>query len=269
MILKQGATPLLCLWLLLSASPAVSQWTDLEASIAAWKDEPQNHTFQHTVYCQEWIPNKGFSETYDGEQLFFFDFDQNARIPRLPEFADWAQQSEDISHILLEKSLCIDVLEQFGPQLDGEIPVSRGIPIVEVYLLKPLEFGKPNTLICHISNLFPPSLTVSWEHQSVPLEGAGHTFVSAVEGLNFQAFSYLNITPAPSDLYTCIVAHKIDSFTAVTYWVPQNALPSDLLENVLCGVAFGLGMLGIIVGLILIVYTRKSCSGLLPFQKYT
>lgn len=43
--------------------------------------------------------------------------------------------------------------------------------------------------------------------------------------------------------------------------VPHNALPSDLLENVLCGVAFGLGVLGIIVGLVLIVYFRKPCSG--------
>lgn len=43
--------------------------------------------------------------------------------------------------------------------------------------------------------------------------------------------------------------------------VPQNALPSDLLENVLCGVAFGLGVLGIIVGLVLIIYFRKPCSG--------
>lgn len=43
--------------------------------------------------------------------------------------------------------------------------------------------------------------------------------------------------------------------------VPHNALPSDLLENVLCGVAFGLGVLGIIVGLVLIIYFRKPCSG--------
>lgn len=43
--------------------------------------------------------------------------------------------------------------------------------------------------------------------------------------------------------------------------VPQNALPSDLLENVLCGVAFGLGVLGITVGVVLIIYSRKPCSG--------
>ncbi|MBW04277.1 Class II histocompatibility antigen, M alpha chain, partial [Eschrichtius robustus] len=135
------------------------------------------------------------------------------------------------------------------------------LPIAEVFTLKPLEFGKPNTLVCFVSNLFPPTLTVSWQHHSAPVEGARPTFVSAVDGLTFQAFSYLNFTPAPSDLFSCIVTHEIDSYTAIAFWVPQNALPSDLLENVLCGVAFGLGVLGIIVGLVLIIYFRKPCSG--------
>lgn len=261
MVLKQGATLLLCLWLLPPSFPAISQWTDLEALTAVLKDEPQNHTFQHTVYCQIGNPNKGFSEIYDGEQLFSFDFDKDARIPRLPEFANWTQKPEDISNILLEKSICLFMTEDIGPQFEGKIPESRGIPVVEVYTRMPLRFGEPNTLICHISNLFPPALTVKWQRHSVPVDGAGPTLVSAVEGLSFQAFSYLNITPAPSDIYSCVVTHEIDGLTEITYWVPKNALPSDLLENVLCGVAFSLGLLGIIIGVILIVYTRKLCSG--------
>lgn len=144
--------------------------------------------------------------------------------------------------------------------LPSRLNPPTGFPIVQVFTLKPLEFGKPNTLVCFISNLFPPTLTVNWQHQSAPVEGAGPTFVSAVDGLTFQAFSYLNVTPAPSDLFSCIVTHEIDGYTAIAFWVPQNALPSDLLENVLCGVAFGLGVLGIIVGLVLF-YCRKPCLG--------
>ncbi|NP_001041564.1 major histocompatibility complex, class II, DM alpha precursor [Canis lupus familiaris] len=144
------------------------------------------------------------------------------------------------------------------------LPYSRtapeGFPMVDVFTLKPLEFGKPNMLVCFISNLFPPTLTVNWWHHLDPVEGIGPTFVSAVDGFSFQAFSYLNFTPAPSDLFSCVVTHEIDNYTAIAYWVPHDALPSDLLENVLCGVAFGLGMLGIIVGLVLIVYFRKPCS---------
>ncbi|KAM5327649.1 HLA class II histocompatibility antigen, DM alpha chain isoform 1-T1 [Glossophaga mutica] len=225
-----------------------------------WQDNLQNHTFQQTMYCQSWSPSVGLSEAYDDDQLFSFDFSQNTRVPRLPEFADWANKSGDNSTIFFDKGLCQAMIHEIGPQLEGKIPESRGIPVTEVFTLKPLEFGKPNTLVCFVSNLFPPTLTVTWQHNSAPVEGAGPTFVSAIDGLSFQAFSYLNFTPAPSDLFSCVVTHEIDGQTAITYWVPNNALPSDLLENVLCGVAFGLGVLGIIVGLVLIIYFRKPCS---------
>lgn len=93
-----------------------------------------------------------------------------------------------------------------------------GFPVAEVFTLKPLEFGKPNTLVCFVSNLFPPMLTVNWQHHSIPVEGFGPTFVSAVDGLSFQAFSYLNFTPEPSDIFSCIVTHEIDRYTAIAYW---------------------------------------------------
>lgn len=96
----------------------------------------------------------------------------------------------------------------------------------EVYTLKPLEFGKPNTLVCFISNLFPPTLTVTWQHHFVPVEGASPTYISAIDGLTFQAFSYLNFTPEPFDLYSCVVTHEIDSYTPIAHW--GEALPLEV-----------------------------------------
>ncbi|EHB06470.1 HLA class II histocompatibility antigen, DM alpha chain [Heterocephalus glaber] len=226
-----------------------------------WRDDLQNHTFRHTVFCQEGTPSIGLSESYDEDLLFSFDFSKNTRVPRLPDFADWAQDQSDAPAIAFDKQFCEMMVQQLDPVLDGQIPVSRGFPVPEVFTLKPLEFGKPNTLVCFVSNLFPPMLTVSWEHNSEPVEGVGPTFVSAVDGLSFQAFSYLNFTPEHSDVFSCMATHEIDRYTAIAYWVPHNALPSDLLENVLCGVAFGLGVLGIIVGPVLTVYFGWPCSG--------
>lgn len=234
-------------------------WAGPAGAAPAWRDELQNHTFLHTVFCQMGNPSEGLFEAYDSDLLFSFDFSQKTRVPRLPEFADWAQDQSDTSDILFDKWFCQQLVQNVGPQLDGKIPVSRGFPIAEVFPLRPLEFGKPNTLVCFVSNLFPPMLSVSWQHHLEPVQGSGPTFVSAVEGLSFQAFSYLNFTPQPSDLYSCIVTHEIDRYTAIAYWVPQNALPSALLENVLCGLAFGLGVLGIIVGTALIISFRRPC----------
>lgn len=100
--------------------------------------------------------------------------------------------------------------------------------MVDVFTLKPLEFGKPNMLVCFISNLFPPTLTVNWWHHLDPVEGIGPTFVSAVDGFSFQAFSYLNFTPAPSDLFSCVVTHEIDNYTAIAYWGEKFLLGSLL-----------------------------------------
>lgn len=97
-------------------------------------------------------------------------------------------------------------------------PPPPGLPAAEVFTLKPLEFGKPNTLVCFISNLFPPTLTVTWQLHSAPVEGASPTTISALDGLTFQAFSYLNFTPQPFDLYSCTVTHEIDRYTAIAYW---------------------------------------------------
>uniref|UniRef100_G3SWT3 Major histocompatibility complex, class II, DM alpha n=1 Tax=Loxodonta africana TaxID=9785 RepID=G3SWT3_LOXAF len=255
---NQGASllPLLqLLWLL------PHSWAAPEVPTPVWRDGLQNHTFLHTMYCQNGTPSLGLSEAYDEDQLFSFDFSQNSRVPRLPEFADWAKDQGDVSAISFDKEFCQSMIQDIGPQFDGLIPVARGFPVAEVFTMKPLEYGKPNTLVCFISNLFPPTLSVNWQHHSVPVEGVSPTFVSATDGLSFQAFSYLNFTPEPTDLFSCIVTHEIDRYTAIAFWVPKNALPSDLLENVLCGTAFGLGVLGIIVGTVLIIYYRKPCSG--------
>lgn len=68
----------------------------------------------------------GLSETYDEDQLFSFNFSQNVRVPRLPEFTDWAQKAGDSSNIFFDKTFCQEMIQEIGPNLEGQIPVSRG-----------------------------------------------------------------------------------------------------------------------------------------------
>lgn len=89
-------------------------------------DGLQNHTFRHTLFCQDGIPNLGLSETYDEDELFSFDFAQNTRVPRLPDFAAWAQEQGDTPAIDFDKDFCQMLMQQVSPQLEGQIPVSRG-----------------------------------------------------------------------------------------------------------------------------------------------
>ncbi|XP_074092701.1 HLA class II histocompatibility antigen, DM alpha chain isoform X2 [Macrotis lagotis] len=220
----------------------------------------QNYTFSHTIFCQNAEPFVGLSESFNGDQLFSFDFPSNSRVPRLPEFAAWASDEGDVQAIDAEKNLCQNLQNAFSQACQGHIPESRGNPVAEVFTLEPLEFGKPNTLICFVSNLFPPQVYVKWQHNGVPIESNSPIFLSAIDGLGFQAFSYLNFTPTSSDIFTCVVERDGDLFSTIAFWVPQNPIPSALLENILCGIAFGLGIVGIIVGAALIICFQKPCA---------
>nr|ALX81632.1 MHC class II alpha chain antigen [Phascolarctos cinereus] len=220
----------------------------------------QNYTFSHTLFCQDEDPVLSLSEAFNEDQLFSFDFSRNSRVPRLPEFAPWASDKGDIEAIKADQRLCQELQKELSKLLEGHIPEARGNPVAEVFTLEPLEYGKPNTLICFVSNIFPPQVTVSWQYQQVPVQSSSPTFLSAIDGLAFQAFSYLNFTPTSSDVFSCTVTREGDLFSTIAFWVPQNPIPSELLENILCGIALGLGIVGIIVGTALIIYFQKPCA---------
>ncbi|XP_020829995.1 HLA class II histocompatibility antigen, DM alpha chain isoform X2 [Phascolarctos cinereus] len=220
----------------------------------------QNYTFSHTLFCQDEDPVLSLSEAFNEDQLFSFDFSRNSRVPRLPEFAPWASDKGDIEAIKADQRLCQELQKELSKLLEGHIPEARGNPVAEVFTLEPLEYGKPNTLICFVSNIFPPQVTVSWQYQQVPVQSSSPTFLSAIDGLAFQAFSYLNFTPTSSDVFSCTVTWEGDLFSTIAFWVPQNPIPSELLENILCGIALGLGIVGIIVGTALIIYFQKPCA---------
>lgn len=98
----------------------------LAAHSLAWREDLQNHTFRHTVFCQEGSPSMGLSESYDEDLLFSFDFAKSTRVPRLPEFADWAEDRSDAPAIAFDKEFCEAMVQQLDPVFDGKIPVSRG-----------------------------------------------------------------------------------------------------------------------------------------------
>ncbi|XP_038598122.1 HLA class II histocompatibility antigen, DM alpha chain [Tachyglossus aculeatus] len=244
---------LLRLLLLLLPPPLTSAW----GSGPQDDLEPRNYTLLHTLFCQDGEPALGLAEVFEGDPLFSFDFSSGSRRARLPEFESWAGHRGDLSGIAFDSKLCKELLSVMTPCLDGKIPESRGIPAAQVFTLEPLRLGQPNTLVCSISNLFPPEATVSWQHQGLDVGGEGPALLVPTEGLTFQAFAYLNFTPAASDLYACVVTRQGDLFSTIAFWVPQDTLPSDLLENVLCGLAFGLGIVGIFLGIGLLIYYRR------------
>ncbi|XP_030053120.1 HLA class II histocompatibility antigen, DM alpha chain isoform X1 [Microcaecilia unicolor] len=216
------------------------------------------NVISQVLYCQPGHPQVGLVDTFEDDEMFHYDFHSEAGVARLPVFRQLAGDAYNASTISHDASLCQKIREVVTKALELIMPESKGIPKARVYTRSPLQLGKPNTLICYVSNFFPPTLNITWTKNSdLVWSGVNTTNAYPTHDLGFYMFSYLDIIPASDDIYGCHVAQEGEVYTTITYWVPKNAIPSDLLETVLCAVAFGIGAVCLILGIVLIVKARR------------
>lgn len=91
--------------------------------------------------------------------------------------------------------------------------------MANVFLKRPLELGRPNTLVCMVGNIFPPAVTIGWQRDGVPVtDGVTDTTYTPIEDLGFMRFSYLEVTPRAGDVYSCIVTRERDNTSVLAYW---------------------------------------------------
>ncbi|XP_035170319.1 class II histocompatibility antigen, M alpha chain [Oxyura jamaicensis] len=234
------------------------------ALAAATTPEPPVHSLAEVLFCQPDAPSLGLALTFDDEQLFWFDAPSSRWQPRLPDFPPWPEATEPPSELVHDTTLCQELLQLLTRYTTQQMPMpeAKGIPVANVFLKRPLELGWPNTLVCMVGNIFPPAVTISWQRDGVPVtEGVTTTTYTPVEDLGFVRFSYLRLTPRAGDVYSCIVTRERDNTSVLTYWVPQDPVPSDVLATALCGAAVALGILLALVGLVLLAATRRHRRG--------
>ncbi|XP_026581329.1 class II histocompatibility antigen, M alpha chain, partial [Pseudonaja textilis] len=222
--------------------------------------EQPAHLFSQVFFCQEDAPLYGLAQTLDNDLLFWYDFPGARWRSRRPDFPPETQLSE--AQIEAQKKICdavLPVLTDFSDTyIEAQFPEARGIPQVEVFTLRPLVLGQPNVLVCSARNIFPPVARIEWAYHGQPLtRGVSSTPVFPVEELDFQVFSYVEVTPQAGDIYSCTVKGKTDS---LAYWVPRDPVASKLLENILCGLAVAVGGVFTIVGVVLLVLSCRARS---------
>ncbi len=82
-------------------------------------------------------------------------------------------------------------------------------PDVSMYSKDDVVLGAENTLICHVTGLFPPPVNVSWtKNNQIVTEGMSLSQYRINNDGTFNIFSALKITPAEEDIYSCTVFHK-------------------------------------------------------------
>ncbi|XP_067169879.1 class II histocompatibility antigen, M alpha chain [Apteryx mantelli] len=238
------------------ALAAALLWGALAA--AASPDEPAAHTVQEVLFCQPDQPSLGLALTFDGDQLYWFDFPFSRWVPRLPELPPWPSASESPAELLRDAELCQQLRRELSTLVEGILAEAKGIPMAEVFVAQPLQLGHPNTLVCMVGNLFPAAVSVSWQRGGVPVtEGVTGTHYTPTDSLGFLLFSYLAVTPRRGDVYTCTVTRERENSSIVAYWVPQNPVPSEVLETALCAAAMGLGALLVLLGVALLLAARQ------------
>ncbi|XP_060678447.1 RLA class II histocompatibility antigen, DP alpha-1 chain-like [Hemiscyllium ocellatum] len=145
---------------------------------------------------------------------------------------------------------------------------SGPIEVGEVFLYPQsrVEWDVPNVLVCLVTGLFPPSVSVSL-HLDGALLGSHLNSSKAFfgEDWRFWALWYARILPRPGHLYSCAVRHHLSREDLVVYWEPEttnvwegSVQDSAQLAVLACGLL--VGILGVIAGIILCVWTPAGVS---------
>ncbi|KAK5849149.1 hypothetical protein PBY51_008813 [Eleginops maclovinus] len=80
-------------------------------------------------------------------------------------------------------------------------------PKVQVYSYGPAEFGKDNTLICHVSGFHPPDITIEVMKDDEELRNAKQTDLAFKKNWHFHLTKSVPFTPQKGEKYTCKVTH--------------------------------------------------------------
>ncbi|RXN07772.1 HLA class II histocompatibility DP alpha 1 chain-like protein [Labeo rohita] len=131
---------------------------------------------------------------------------------------------------------------------------AENAPKTSIYPKDDVELGVQNTLICHVTDFYPPSLSISWTKNNVNVtEGMSLSqYRPRAEG-TFNIFSTLSFTPTEGDIYSCTVNHiALQGQPQTKIWDVDVALPS-VGPAVFCGVGLTLGLLGVAAGTFFLV----------------
>ncbi|KAM5146006.1 class II histocompatibility antigen, M alpha chain [Mantella aurantiaca] len=217
------------------------------------------HWLSQVLFCQPKTSIPGLLKMFDEDQMFSYNFSTHTTSARIRDFEMWNDQAfPNALNISFDLSLCNVLRENITTLLKDIMPEARGGTHVTVFTAYPLQIGKSNTLVCLIDDVYPPALSITWRKQgkvlSRELDFSGYFGMS---DLSFQAFSYLNVTPSYDDVYSCEVQVAGDNRTIVSYWVPDYPIPSDILENALCGLGIVLGLVFLFVGIMFLCLSAK------------
>ncbi|KAL4660270.1 beta-2-microglobulin-like [Arapaima gigas] len=88
-------------------------------------------------------------------------------------------------------------------------------PKVQVYSHYPGKYGEKNTLICHISDFYPPEIKIDLLRNGIDMEYAYQTDLAFEQGWQFHLTKSVQFQPQKGDQFECKVTHMGKTMTYV------------------------------------------------------
>ncbi|XP_040030279.1 beta-2-microglobulin [Gasterosteus aculeatus] len=92
-------------------------------------------------------------------------------------------------------------------------------PKVEVYSKLPGEYGKVNTLICHVTDFHPPEIKIELLRNRQAIPGAMQTDLAFEASWHYHLTKHVPFTPQPGDTFSCNVTHV--GISKIYTWEPD------------------------------------------------
>ncbi|KAM3912155.1 RLA class II histocompatibility antigen, DP alpha-1 chain-like [Leptodactylus fuscus] len=211
-----------------------------------------------SMFCQTQLPSAEYSFQFDDDEIYHVDFDNKEASWRLAQFGRLVKGNaiDAIENMaILAENLKRDMRKS---NYTAATPVT---PIIHVFTEEPVVLNEPNTLICFVKQIFPPSIKMSWLKNTQPVTyGVSDTDYYSASDFSYYKFSYLATIPAEGDVYTCSVEHAgLPVNPTNKIWSPDvPSHMSETSENVVCGLGLAVGIIGIFVGIFLIFQGPKK-----------
>ncbi|KAK9959265.1 hypothetical protein ABG768_009399 [Culter alburnus] len=210
-----------------------------------WSRLPEHEGSQFTL-CSD--TGRGFYIGYDGEEVWHADFNEKTGVLTLPGFTGTMTFDGFYERGLGRLAQCQSNLLSFIKGFKSP-PPEMDAPHTSIYPKDDVQLGVQNTLICHVSDFYPPSVNISWTKNNVNVtESASLSQYHPKTDGTFNIFSTMKFTPGEGDIYSCTVNHiALQGEPQTKIWDVESALLS-VGPAVLCGVGLTLGVMGIAAG---------------------
>nr|AND76902.1 MHC class II antigen [Sus scrofa] len=206
---------------------------------------------------QSYGPSGYYTHEFDGDEEFYVDLEKKETVWQLPLFSKFT--SFDPQGALRNIATLKHNLNIVTKRSNNTAAVNK-VPEVTVFSKSPVMLGQPNTLICHVDNIFPPVINITWlKNGHSVTEGFSETSFLSKNDHSFLKISYLTFLPSDDDFYDCKVEHWGLDKPLLKHWEPEIPAPmSELTETVVCALGLIVGLVGIVVGTVFIIQGLRS-----------